>query len=62
MSILPSLCLVFAFINMYNMRSTVDHSGSVGRAFDWGLKGYLFVSSLAGSLCCVIEQDTLSAA
>ena len=36
-------------------------SSSVGRALDWGSKGLLVRDSLpAESLCCVLEQDTLS--
>ena len=38
-------------------------SDTVGKALDWGSNGLLDqVSSLAESLCCVLEQDTLSSA
>ena len=38
-------------------------SGLVGRASDWGIEGLLArASPPVKSLCCVLEQDTLSAA
>ena len=42
-------------------------SGSVGRALDWGLKGFFFetrpsLSSCVFYTCSVLEQDLLSAA
>ena len=40
-----------------------EHSGSFGRALDWGIERLLVGTSLTWvSLCCVIEQDTVSAA
>ena len=38
----------------------VECSGSVDRALEWGL--LVQASPLVESLCCVLEQDTLSAA
>ena len=41
-------------------KKKVEHSGSVGRALDWGSKGCWFKPHQAESLYYVIEQDTLS--
>ena len=39
-----------------------EGSGLVGRELDWGLKGcWLSQGTAVESLCCVHEQDTLSA-
>ena len=32
------------------------HSGSVGRALDWGLKGCWFEPQYRETLCCVLEK------
>ena len=43
-------------------RTLAEHSGSVGRVLDWGSKVCKFESHRGWSHCCVLEQDTLSAA
>ena len=47
--------MILASITMSHI---AEHTGSVGRASDWGSNGLLS----AESLCCVLLQDTLSAA
>ena len=55
-SAIPSYVFEFIFIE-------VEHSTSVERVLDWGFEGFLvWVSWLAESLFCVLEQDTFSAA
>ena len=49
--------------NRTNKRWKEERSCSVGRTLVWGSKGCLIrVSPLARSLCCVLDQDSLSAA
>ena len=55
----------FDFSFEYPQHICAEHGGSVGRGLDWVSKGGWFkvkASPPVESLCCVFEQDTLSAA
>ena len=42
-----------------NNTTTVEYSGSVSRALDWGSKGKWLVWDSAKILCCILEHDTI---
>ena len=55
------LHLFFQADSIGNYMQISRFSGSVGRALEWGIEGLLVQDSLE-SFCCVLEQDSLSAA